>query len=84
MIHPKLRYQVRAGHYFDRGRPVHLVCDLRPEMSVGMFEGFHNGMIDQNLYPFEDFEYLGVEGEDSVITDDAFFLKEQENGSPLA
>lgn len=48
---------ISKGEWFDEGTEVKLIDDYRPEgWDSGLFEGFRNGVLDQEVCTFDEFE----------------------------
>lgn len=55
------RYKARPGHFFDVNTPIFLIADFRKENGKGWFEGRHSGIVYTEMFPYEDFDYVGEE-----------------------
>jgi len=57
------------GTWFDEGSIVRLIDDYRPTMNSGLFIGFVDGVIDQEICGFDEFEEVDVSEMDTELDD---------------
>ena len=48
----------KPGEWFDEGTFVELIDDYRPDMDAGLFRGYRNGRIDEEVCPFDEFDEI--------------------------
>ena len=55
------------GTWFDEDSIVRLIDDYRPKMDSGLFIGFRNGAIDQEVCTFDEFEEIEISEIDTEL-----------------
>ncbi len=60
-----MKYISKPGEWFDEGTEVKLIDDYRTGnpgdkhyWNAGLFEGIHEGKLDQEICPFDEFEVI--------------------------
>lgn len=53
---------ISDGTWFDADTEVKVVDDYRPHMNAGVFEGYRNGVLDQEVCSFDEFDAMDKSG----------------------
>lgn len=54
----KINFIAKPDTWFDDGTQVTLIDDYRPQLNVGLFEGYKDGKIDQECCNFDEFDII--------------------------
>jgi hypothetical protein len=58
------RFVALPGCWFDEGTEARLITDdVYPGLEAGLFEGLHNGILDQEICPMDEFRIEEVNDE---------------------
>ena len=52
----EIKYVAKPETWFDAGTVVELIDDYRPDINCGLFRGYRNGKLDEEVCPFDEFD----------------------------
>ncbi len=71
-----MKYYLSGGWWFDEDTYARLIDDYRPDMDSGLFIGFHEGKIDEEICSFDEFDEVEMEETDTEL-DKAFYWQDE-------